>query len=294
MAIILLTGGTGLIGNILEQKLISENHTVRILTRSPKKENHFSWDLKENTIDEKAFENLDYIIHLAGAGIADKRWTDERKTILIDSRVNSANLLFSKVKELAINLKGFISASGIGYYGALTSETIFKETDAPANDFIAEICVKWEKAAHQFKNLDIPVTILRTGVVLSKEGGALSKMNTPIFLSALGSGKQYLPWIHIEDLCNLYVKSISDTTFNGIYNAVAPEHQTNKNFTKLLSKVVKKPLLPINAPGFVLKLVLGEMANIVLEGSRVSSDKTTKSYNFKFTRALEALENLYN
>ena len=293
MAIILLTGGTGLIGQTLQKQLENNNHNVRILTRSPKLDNHFKWDIKANYVDEKVFDNLDYIIHLAGAGIADKRWTDERKQVLINSRVESSGLLFSKIKELNIPLKGFISASGIGYYGAITSSKIYSEEDQPADDFIAKICIEWEAAANQFKTLNIPVTILRTGVVLSSNGGALKKMNTPLFLSALGTGKQYVPWIHIDDLCNLYVKAIEDVNFTGIYNAVAPEHKTNNDFTKTLAKVVKKPVLPINAPGFILKIVLGELAAIVLEGSRVSAEKTTASYNYKFENLEKALYAIY-
>ena len=293
MAIILLTGGTGLIGQTLQKQLENNNHKVRILTRSPKLDNHFKWDIKANYIDEKVFENLDYIIHLAGAGIADKRWTDERKKVLINSRVESSGLLFSKINELNIPLKGFISASGIGYYGAITSSKIYSEKDQPADDFIAKICIEWEAAANQFKTLNIPVTILRTGVVLSSNGGALKKMNTPLFLSALGTGKQYIPWIHIDDLCNLYVKAIEDVNFTGIYNAVAPEHKTNNDFTKTLGMVVKKPVLPINAPGFILKIVLGELAAIVLEGSRVSAEKTSISYNYKFENLEKALYAIY-
>ncbi|AUC14654.1 TIGR01777 family protein [Tenacibaculum sp. SZ-18] len=294
MAKILITGGTGLIGEVLENKLIQKNHEVQILTRNPRKENHFKWDIKNNYIDEKVFENLDYIIHLAGAGIADKKWTKTRKKELIDSRVESANLLFSKVTELKVPLKRFISSSGIGFYGAITTENIFTEEDKPASDFISEICIKWENAAQQFQDLDIPVTILRTGVVLSKDGGALQKMNTPLLLSALGHGKQYVPWIHIEDLCNLYVKATEDDTFIGIYNGIAPDHQTNSTFTKALGKALKKIVTPINVPGFILKTVLGELAVIVLEGSRISTVKTEEEYNFKFKTLKSAFEDIYN
>ncbi|CAL2083158.1 TIGR01777 family protein [Tenacibaculum sp. 190524A05c] len=294
MAKILLTGGTGLIGKVLEKKLTQKNHEVQILTRNPRKENHFKWDIKKSFIDDNAFENLDYIIHLAGAGIADKKWTKSRKEELIKSRVESANLLYSKVKELNVPLKGFISSSGIGYYGAITSEQIYTEEDSSADDFIAKICIEWENAAHQFQNKNIPVTILRTGLVLSKDGGALQKMNTPLFLSALGNGKQYVPWIHIEDLCNLYIKAIEDENFKGIYNGVAPDHQTNSSFTKTLGQVLKKLVTPINVPGFVLKTVLGELAVIVLEGSRISSAKIKEQYNFKFKTLKSALDDIYN
>lgn len=294
MATILITGGTGLIGKNLKKKLTIKGYTVHVLTRSPKEEGEFRWSINEKYIDENAFKGVTHIIHLAGAGIADKRWTTKRKKELVDSRVKSANLLYKKVQDLKIPLQGFISASGIGYYGAITSDTIFTEEDAPENDFISTICIQWEKAAHQFKNIAIPTTILRTGVVLSKNDGALSKMNTPLFLSALGTGKQYIPWIHINDLCNLYIKAIEDSNFIGVFNAVAPEHQTNNNFTKTLGNIINKTVLPINAPSFVLKTALGEMAYILLNGSRVSAKKTSQFYNFEYPDLNAALNNIYN
>lgn len=294
MGTILITGGTGLIGRELTKKLMSKGHSVNILTRTPKKSNEFRWDIKEEFIEKEAFTNVKYIIHLAGAGIADKRWTNERKQELINSRVKTAGLLFKKVQEYQVPLKKFISASGIGYYGAITSDKTYTEKDKPENDFISKICVKWEAAAHQFEQIDVPVTILRTGVVLSKNGGALQKMNTPLFLAALGSGKQYMPWVHIDDLCELYIKSVEDSNFKGIFNAVAPEHQTNDSFTKLLGKVINKPVLPLNAPSFILKTALGEMASILLKGSKVSSKKTNSTYNFISPSLKTALTNIYN
>jgi len=293
MSKVLITGGTGLIGTQLQGILISKGHQVVILTRNPTEEHHFKWDIKQNYIDEKAFENLDYIIHLAGAGIADKKWTDARKKVLIDSRVESANLLFNKIKELNIPLNKFISSSGIGFYGAKTSDKIYKEEDKPADDFISEICIKWENAAHQFKSLNIPVNIIRTGIVLSKNGGALQKMNTPLFLSAIGSGKQYMPWIHIDDICNLYVEAIENKSFPVIINGTAPEHHTSKSFMQILGKTIKKPVTPFNVPGFILKLGFGELADILLEGSRVSAEKTKSFYTFKFPDLSTALKDIY-
>lgn len=294
MAKILLTGGTGLVGSFLEKKLKEKNHDVFILSRNPKKENHFKWDLANNYVDEKAFNDLDYIIHLAGAGIADKRWTKKRKQELIDSRVESANLLYQKIKELKIPLKGFISSSGISFYGAITTEKIYTEEDSAGNDFIANICIEWENAAQQFASLNIPVTILRTGVVLSKNGGALQKMNTPLFLSALGSGQQYIPWIHIEDLCDMYIKAVEDSTFIGIFNAATDDHQTNTSFTKTLGKVLKKPVTPFNVPAFILKIIVGELSVIVLQGSRASAKKIKDHFSFKFNTLEKALKEIYS
>ncbi|WP_239710437.1 TIGR01777 family oxidoreductase [Tenacibaculum piscium] len=294
MTKVLITGGTGLVGNKLQDIFKQKSIDFSILTRNPKRVNEFKWDISQKYIDKKAFENVTHIIHLAGAGIADKRWTSQRKEILINSRVASSDLLFDTIKALNIRLDGFISASGIGYYGAITSNTIFTETDVPQNDFISKVCVAWEKSANQFTELNIPVTILRTAVVLSKSGGALSKINTPLFLASLGNGTQYMPWIHIDDLCNLYVKAIENRQFTGIYNAVAPEHQTNNSFTRTLGDIIKKPIFPLNAPAFVLQIILGEMADILLKGSRISAKKTAENYTFEYPELKTALENIYH
>lgn len=291
MSKILITGGTGLVGSRLTEMLVDKNHEVVVLSRNPKNKNEFKWDISKAFIDEKVFENTDYIIHLAGAGIADERWSEKRKQLIIDSRVESANLLFHKVKEHKIKLKGFISASGIGYYGAFTSDKIFEETDKVGNDFLGEVCEKWEAAALQFEQLNINVSILRTGIVLSKNGGALEKMKTPV-ISPLGSGKQYLPWLHIDDLCEMYIKAIEDN-LKGIFNAVAPEHQTSTTFSKALAKSISKPYVGICVPSFMLKLLFGDMSKILLEGSRVSSNKIEKNgYSFQFKTLEKALNNL--
>ena len=291
MAKIVITGGTGLVGKRLTALLIERKHEVRILSRNPKDKNEFKRDVSKDFVDEKAIENIDYIIHLAGAGIADKRWTKERKEVIVNSRVATANLLFNKIKEQKIALKGFISASGSNYYGAQTTEKIYKESAPVGTDFLGEVCRKWEAAAHQFKDLNIPVTILRTGVVLSKTGGALEKMRTPI-VSPLGSGNQYMAWIHIDDLCEIYIKAV-EGVLTGVYNTVSPESHTSKTFSKTLARAIKRPYLPIAVPGFLLKLVFGELAIILLEGSRLSSYKLEKKgFVFKYKELESALESL--
>ena len=291
MAKILVTGGTGLVGRRLTALLTEKNHEVRILSRNPKNKNEFKWDFSKGSLDDKAIENIDYIIHLAGAGIAEKRWTKERKEVIVNSRVATANLIFDKIKSQNIPLKGFISASGSNYYGAQTTAKVFKESDAVGTDFLGQVCLRWEAAANQFKDLNIPVTILRTGVVLSKTGGALEKMRTPI-VSPFGSGNQYLAWIHIDDLCNLYIKAVEED-FEGVYNTVSPESHTNRTFSKTLAKAIKRPYLPIAVPGLLLKLVFGELAIILLEGSRLSSGKIEKKgFVFKYIELKRALESL--
>lgn len=286
MTTILITGGTGLVGQLLASRLSTKNYAVRILTRTPKNENEFAWDIPKNYIDNRAFENLDYIIHLAGAGIADKRWTTKRKQEIIDSRTISTKLLFDKIQEFKTPLKGFISASAIGYYGAITSDKIFTETDSPANDFLGNVCQLWEDSVLEFDKIAIPTTILRLGIVLSKNGGALEKMKT-LIITPIASRKQFLPWIHIEDLTDMFMFAI-ENNIKGIYNAVAPEEQTSYSFSKLLATKTKKLFLPFGVPTFLLKLVFGEMSIILTTGSRVSSKKI-KEAGFQFSH--KKLEN---
>lgn len=297
MASILITGGTGLIGKHLTTLLNKKGHQVSILSRNTsKKSTVYQWNIKENFIEDEAIIKADYIIHLAGAGIADKRWSKDRKKVLINSRVASTNLLFNKVKELNPNLKGFIAASGIGYYGATTSAKIYTEKDSSGTDFISEICNLWEKASLQFSTINIRTVILRTGIVLSNKGGAFPKLIKPIKFgvgAALGTGNQYMPWIHIDDLCNLYVESIENLEFEGVYNAVVPEHINNIELTKMAAQYLNKKIILPNIPSLVFKIIFGEMSKILLEGSRISSKKTEKNgFKFKYPTLKEALKNL--
>lgn len=297
MAQVLISGGSGLVGKVLCEKLRVKGYKVAILSRSNKNEfKTYLWDPQNNQIDPAAISSSDYIIHLAGANIAEKKWSKSRKKFILDSRVKSANLIFNEVKKQNKEIKAFISSSAVGYYGAITSDKVFTEEDHPANDFLGETCAKWENSAKQFETLAIRTIILRTGVVLSKEEGALSKMSAPVKLglaSALGNGKQYLAWIHIDDLCEIYIKAIEDKDMNGIFNAIAPSSQTNKSFTQALAKTLNKPYWLPNTPSFLLKLILGEMSVIVLEGSRASSYKILKKgYTFKFSELEDALKDL--
>lgn len=294
---VLVTGGTGLIGKQLCKLLKATGYKVTILSRyKSNNPNTYYWNINDKYIDPDALTKTDYIIHLAGANIAEKRWTRKRKLELMDSRIKSANLLFEKVKVLNPTLKGFIAASGVGYYGAITSHKIYIENDPVGNDFLSTICKLWEKATNQFNLLNIRTVLFRTGVVLSKDGGAFDKLSRPIklgFGAALGNGQQFMPWIHIDDLCQMYLNAIENTELSGIYNAVAPEHITNKILThKLSSALYKKIWLP-NIPTFVLKLIVGKMAIILLEGSRVSSEKIEKTnFNFNYKTLDSTLKNL--
>jgi len=296
---ILITGGTGLIGKRLTEILIEKGHSVSILSRSKKqsdKVNYYTWNIANQEIEEEAIKQLDVIVHLAGANVGEGRWTNKRKKEIIDSRVDSGNLLFESVKKHNPKLKAFISSSAIGYYGMVNSNSIFEESDPSGSDFLAEVCVKWEETANKFNELNTRVAIVRTGVVLDKNDGALAKLLTPIKLgigSALGSGKQAMPWIHLDDICNLYVKAIEDKKMNGAFNGVAPENLTNLEFSKTVAKVLKKPFWFPNVPAFALKLLMGEQAIIALEGSSISSKKTKESgFKFKYRNLTDALNNL--
>ena len=292
---VLITGGSGLIGRRLSFLLKSRGYEVRILSRSNNPKNNyktFVWNVSEQYINESAFEGLNHIIHLAGAGIADKRWSEKRKKEIIASRVTSTNLLYNTVKRLKTPLNSFISASATGYYGAVTSETIFEEKDKPAKDFLGKVCSLWEDSIFQFNEIKIRTVALRTGIVLSKDGGALKKMKTPV-ITSLGNGKQYMPWIHIDDLCELYIKAIEDEQFKGAFNAVSSEHISNLSFSKKISKIFNHPFLAIGAPSFILQIVFGEMSTIILNGSRISANKIKQAgFKFKFENLEKALKNL--
>lgn len=295
--IVLITGASGAIARVLSKKLENQ-YSIRFLTRKKEAENEFEWDIENQIVDENAFENVSHIIHLAGANISEKRWTEDRKKELISSRVDSAKLILNTLKKKNLKLRSFISASGINFYGTKTTDKIFTENYAPGNDFLSEVVIVWEKAADEFKEQNIAerVVKIRTAVVLSKNEGALAKMMTPIQFgigSPLGSGKQYMPWIHIDDICSIYEFALKDTEVEGSYNASAPQHTTNENLTKLIAKVLNKPLFMPNVPSFILKLIFGELADALLEGSRASSEKIIKAgFEFQFPDLKMALEDL--
>ena len=299
MGTVLITGGNGLVGRRLSEKLADTGYRVTILSRNPSKNSRFKsyfWNPDRNLIEDEAIAEADYIVHLAGENLGNKRWTKRRKQQIIDSRVKTGELLYTKTMERGKQLKAFISASATGYYGATTSDKIYTETDSSATGFAAEVCRLWEKTSLKFAGSGLRTVILRTGVVLTPKGGALEKLVVVTRLgigSPIGSGKQYLPWIHIGDLCNIYVKAIEDNTMSGIFNAVAPDNETNREFTKKLASVLHKPYLAPPVPEFVMKLLFGEMASVLLEGSRISPGKLIDSgYTFIFPELREALYDL--
>ncbi len=297
---VLISGGNGLIGQELCKRLQQKGYEVAILSRSSKPETNiqsYYWDINRNEIDREAINNCDFIIHLAGANIGEKRWTTKRKQAIISSRIKSAELIFNNIDRQNNKLKAFITASAVGYYGALTTEKIFRETDSAANDFLGETCSLWEKAADQFTELGMRTVKIRTGVVLSKEGGALTKLLLPAKLglaSAIGTGKQYMPWIHIDDLCAIYIQAVENEELKGAFNAVAPEHITNKALSWKIARTLHKPFRVPNIPAIIMKLFFGEMSVMLLSGSRISSDKIQAAgYQFGFPKLDVALSSLF-
>lgn len=296
---ILIAGGSGAIGKYLEDFLMQKNFSVVILSRNKNKTDGkrvFYWDTVKNEIDSRCFENVSHVIQLSGADISKKRWTAKRKKEIIDSRVNSTNLLFEGVRKNKISLQSFISASGVGYYGSNTTTNIYTEKDIPGIDFLGQTCVEWEKAAEHFASLSIRAVMIRTGIVLMKDSGALPQLLTPAkfgVLPVLGTGKQYFPWIHIKDLCEIYYHAIINENIKGPVNAVAPVYTTNLGFSQALKKSLKKPLLLLRIPGVFLKIAFGKLSETLLKGSRISPDKIMKTgFVFEFDTAEKALSNL--
>ena len=299
---VLITGGTGLIGHHLADVLIDAGYEVAILTRSPAKTSHhrsFRWDPAAGTIDEAAIPYADYVVNLAGASVADGKWTDERKHAIMGSRLDGLALLHRELARPGHHVRAVLSASAIGIYGDSGDQLLTEDTPPglPTEDFLADVAQQWELAAAPIAALGIRTIVPRIGVVLSTEGGALPQMARPVKLgagAALGSGQQYMSWIHIDDLCRLFMAMLDDVTWRGVYNAVAPNPVTNQEFTKMLAEVLHRPLLLPKVPAFGLKLALGEMSDVVLASQRVSADKVlAHNFVFEYPQLTEALKALY-
>ncbi len=294
---ILITGASGLIGTRLTELLLAQGHSVSHLGRS-KKEGEvpsFIWDIENGTMDSTALKDIDTLVHLAGAGIADKRWTVSRKKEIIESRIKSTQLLFHTLKNNPHSINSFVSASAIGYYGFGHEDKFFFESDLPGKDFLAEVTKHWEVEVDKISSLGLRVAKIRIGIVLSEKGGALKEMARPIKLglgAPLGTGNQFLSWVHLDDLCGMFVKAVEDEQMIGSYNA-ATAWCTNEEMTRAIAKVLHKPLWLPHVPDFILKIILGEMANVVLKGSKISSEKIRQAgFQFKFNRLEDAIREL--
>jgi uncharacterized protein (TIGR01777 family) len=278
---VLITGGTGLVGNKICNLLKDNNIPFHVLSRHPKLQYEYKWDIASPYIDDQAFEGVDTLIHLAGAGVGDHRWTPTYKEVILQSRIQSTNLLYNAIHKNKVAIRHYIGASAVGYYGD-TGNTLVEEGHESGKGFLAEVCRRWEQSHLQFEQV-CATTIIRIGVVLSEDGGALPKLLTPAKLGLapyFGKGEQYFPWIEMEDLVNILYKT-GVQGWEGIYNAVAPEELVFKEFSKRLARRYSKIVVPISTPEMLPRMAMGEQADMLLLGQRVSSDKIIhRGYTF--------------
>lgn len=307
MAAVLITGGTGTIGKKLSTMLVSKGYGVIILTRNAEKKeapvkgiSFAKWDVGQLIIDVDAMQKADYIIHLAGANVADGRWTEKRKQEIINSRVKSSELLVKTLRENTNKVKAVISASATGWYGEDTPATLihgFTE-DAPADtDFLGETCRLWEASITPVEALGKRLVKLRTGIVLSNQGGAYMEFKKPLkagFATIMGSGKQVVPWIHVDDICRLYINAIEHDNMHGVYNATAPNPVSNKTLMLQIARHVNPHLyIPVHVPAVALKLALGEMSVEILKSVTTNAGKTIATgFNYLYPTIEEATEAL--
>ena len=297
---IVITGATGFIGSILTDRLWNQFHSLVLLSRKPPaevgvaKKEWFAWNPPAGGSWEQAVDGADGIINLAGEPIAGKRWSKEQKEILRKSRIDSTRAVVNAMGKAKIKPKFFLSASAVGYYGPHGDETL-TEASAPGNDFLAQLCVDWEKEALKAEAHGVRVVMVRTGIVLGKDQGALKKMVPPFKMfvgGRLGSGKQWMPWIHIEDELGLLLFLAESENARGPFNATAPHPVTMEDFAKALGNVLKRPSW-MSVPPSALAVIAGEMADMLLTGQRAVPEAAIKlGYQFKYPMVDDALKSL--
>lgn len=288
MATILITGGTGLIGQALTTLLVSRGYQVIILTRSGGRQagpvTYASWDVKTGIFPNEALQGADVVVHLAGANVAKGRWTRRRKDEIVHSRTDSSAFLAEVLRTQPNRVRAVISASAVGYYGQDKGRPFF-ESDPPAGDFLGTTCRLWEENLYPIDKLGKRTVIFRTGIVLAKEGGALAAFRAPLRAgigAILGGGKQVISWIHLFDMCRMYLHAIENESLHGIYNAAAPEPATNKKLVLSLAGLLRgRFYIPVHVPAFMLKLALGEMSIEVLKSCTVDCGRI-RSTGFQF------------
>lgn len=299
--VVLITGASGLIGRPLTKALLAKGYTIHHLSRSVKNEiqgvKTFQWNIKEGQIDPACLQGVTSIIHLAGEGIGARPWTNRQKREIVESRTESIRLIYKVLREMPDHaVREVVSASGVGFYGNRGDE-LLREESFPGFDFLAHTCVEWEDVVDEIKDIVPRIVKLRTGVVLAEKGGALEQMDKTIKLglgAPLGSGKQWMPWIHIDDIVELYVSLLESEQTKGVYNAASPDIKTNEEFTKTIAKVLDKPLFLPAVPSFALRVILGEMCALVLNSTKTSSEKILKTgFSFTFEKLEDALKDIY-
>lgn len=315
MHTVLITGGTGMIGTALCRHLLNEGYNVIILSRNPKEtaashalgteQNFFRssgklyyarWDINRMTIDHAALQEADHVVHLAGAGVAQKRWTEARKKEIVDSRTRSSQLLLKCLSENPNKVKSVISASAIGWYGP-DKGLPFVEDDPASDDFLGQTCLQWEQSIEPVQQLGKRLVKLRLGIALAKEGGALKEFIKPLRLGVaaiLGKGTQMVSWVHIDDICRAFTYAIEQQSMSGAYNLTAPKPVDNRTLTLTLAKRHNgKAYVPFRVPSGLLKIVLGEMSVEVLKSATVSSEKIKGTgFDFRFPDIEKAIQDL--
>lgn len=296
---VLIAGGTGLIGSHL-QRMLQSRYKVHVLSRKKRKDQdgvrYFLWDIDKGQIDGAALD-CDYIINLAGAGMADRRWTESRKKELIHSRVASNQTLLQGLRNSQRKLKAIVNASAIGYYGDRKDEWLDEKSEA-GTGFMSDCCQLWEEASLELKAHTERLSIIRISLALTPSGGALGEMlkfkNLGI-VPYFGAGSHYYSWIHIEDLCRMFIYALETPNVSGIFNGCAGEPITNKSMVKEICKQLSGFQIPIPAPVPALKIVLGEMSNMVLDSSRIRTSAIVREHGFRpqFTKLDEALQDLF-
>lgn len=300
---ILITGGTGLVGKKLVKLLVQKGYKINLLVRKIGKRNEiagvrtFIWDIYKREIDKECIQDADAIIHLAGEEIAGKRWTEERKRQIIESRTESIRMIYDLMLKNKNQINHIISASAIGYYGNRGDE-LLTESSLPYKNFLSETCIAWEEAVDEGEKLGLRIVKLRTGIILDSKGGALPQMAKPVKFGLgviLGSGSQWVSWIHVKDVLQIYTYALENENIKGVYNMVAPEPVNFDTMTHAIAKGMKKSSLFFHVPELVLKVAIGEMSMMVLESTKVSSDKLEKAgYIFEYPNIQEALNEIYN
>lgn len=295
---ILIAGGSGLVGTALAHYFSEKGYTVKILSRSKKasKNIFYYWNPDAKEIDAESLQGIGVLINLSGANIAEKKWTAERKKHIKSSRTKSALFLKEVLENNTNCIKHIIAASATGFYGAVTNKKIYDETFPPATDFLGKTCQSWEDANNKLGVLAEIYSVLRISTVLSDKGGALPKIATPIKMgvgSKLASGKQIMPWIHIEDLCRMF-EFVIETKLAGTFNACSNDYCTNKTLTKTIASILKRPLIAPPVPRFMLKAIFGELSVLLLEGAAVSSKKIIDAgFEFSYPTIESAIKSFY-
>ncbi|TVQ46242.1 MAG: TIGR01777 family protein [Saprospirales bacterium] len=294
---VLIAGGTGLIGGHLCNFLKKEGCQVELLSRKAGLYNGiqaYQWSVDEMKISHPELDKVDVVINLAGASIADKKWSKERKKVIIESRINAAKTFEKYMLEGILKPKVYLSASAVGYYGDRGGEELTEDSD-PGDDFLAQTTIKWEKSADLLKQF-ARVIKLRIGIVLSARGGALPEMANPQRFgigALLGGGNQYMPWIHIDDVAGMILFLLTNEKAEGVFNAVSPNPVTQKEMVSAIAKGMGRPAIKLPAPAFALKLAMGEMATLVLNSNKVIPRRILNmGYEFIFTEASTALKDL--